>query len=92
MDINVWSNIVTQIHDAGKKVYFDVFGQDSLSIAKTLKAAGVKIHLSDFYNNRLITVKAGENVIRLLPPLNVKKVEIDECIQILIKTCREYKN
>ena len=54
MDSAVWSDIVSQIHDAGRKVYFDIFGQDSLSIAKTLKADGVKIHLSDFYNHRLI--------------------------------------
>ncbi len=54
MDITVWSDIVSQIHGANKKVYFDVFGMDSLSIAKTLKADGVKIHLSDFYNDRLI--------------------------------------
>lgn len=54
MDIAVWSDIVSRIHDASKKVYFDVFGTGSLSIAKTLKADGVKIHLSDFYNYRLI--------------------------------------
>ena len=48
--------------------------------------------MNKLLENKLITVKAGENVIRLLPPLNVTKVEIDECIQILIKTCEEYKN
>ena len=47
--------------------------------------------MNKLLENKLITVKAGENVIRLLPPLNVTKVEIDECIQILIKTCEEYK-
>jgi len=48
--------------------------------------------MSKLLENKLITVKAGENVIRLLPPLTVQKVEIDECIQILIKTCKEYKS
>jgi len=54
MGHEVWARIVNQIHNSGKKVYFDIFGQDSLSIAKALNADGVKIHLSDFYNKRLI--------------------------------------
>jgi N,N'-diacetyllegionaminate synthase len=54
MDEDVWSDIVTQIHNAGKKVYFDIFGLSSLSIAKSLNVDGIKIHLSDFYNNILI--------------------------------------
>ena len=41
--------------------------------------------------NKLIVVKAGENVIRLLPSLIVTKEEIDEGIEILKKTCEEYK-
>ena len=41
--------------------------------------------------NKLIVVKAGENVIRLLPSLIVTKEEIDEGMEILKKTCEEYK-
>ena len=40
--------------------------------------------------NRLLTIKAAENVVRVLPPLNVKKKEIDEAIQIFYKVCKEY--
>ena len=29
-------------------------------------------------DNRLLTIRAAENVIRVLPPLNVKKYEIDK--------------
>jgi len=36
-------------------------------------------------------VKASDNVIRILPPLNVKKKEIDEGIEIIIKTLQEHK-
>ena len=41
--------------------------------------------------NKLLTIKAAENVIRILPPLNVKKLEIDMSIKIIKKVCKEYK-
>ena len=47
--------------------------------------------LKEFYKNKLITVKASDNVIRILPPLNVNKKEIDEGIEIIKKTLQEYK-
>ena len=47
--------------------------------------------LKEFYKNKLITVKASNNLIRILPPLNVKKKEIDEGIGIIDKTLQEYK-
>jgi len=45
--------------------------------------------LTAFHKNRLITVKASDNVIRILPPLNVKKEEIDEGINIINKTLKQ---
>ena len=47
--------------------------------------------LKEFYKNKLIMVKASDNVIRILPPLNVKKKEIEEGIEIIKKTLQEYK-
>jgi len=41
-------------------------------------------------NNKLLTIRAAENVIRILPPLNVKKSEIDQAIKIITKVCKEY--
>ncbi len=41
--------------------------------------------------NKLLTVKAAENVVRLLPPLNVNKREIDEAVEIINKVCKSYK-
>ena len=41
--------------------------------------------------NKLIVVKASDNVIRLFPSLIVSKEEIDEGIKIINKTCNEYK-
>jgi|TARA_B110001452_G_scaffold162177_1_gene134996 acetylornithine/N-succinyldiaminopimelate aminotransferase len=38
-------------------------------------------------DNKLLTIRAAENVIRILPPLNVKKQEIDLAIKIFKKVC-----
>ena len=42
-------------------------------------------------DNKLLTIKAAESVVRILPPLNVKKKEIDLAIKILDKVCGEFK-
>ena len=42
-------------------------------------------------DNKLLTIRAAENVIRILPPLNVKKQEIDIAIKIIKKVCLTYK-
>jgi len=39
--------------------------------------------------NRLLTIRASENVIRILPPLNVKKSELDLSLKIISKVCKE---
>ena len=41
--------------------------------------------------NKLLTIRAAENVIRILPPLNVKKKEIDQALKIINKVCLEMK-
>ena len=42
-------------------------------------------------DNRLLTIRAAENVIRVLPPLNVKKNEIDNALKIISKVCNNFK-
>ena len=39
--------------------------------------------------NKLLTIRAAENVVRILPPLNVKKNEIDQALKIIQKVCLE---
>ena len=41
-------------------------------------------------DNKLLTIKAAENVVRILPPLNVKKENIDQAIVILRKVCKTF--
>ena len=58
---------------------------------------GIKMHddpskfISLLLKNKLIVVKASENVIRLFPSLIVSKKEIDEGIEKINKTCNEYQ-
>ena len=42
-------------------------------------------------DKKLLTIRAAENVIRVLPPLNVKKNEIDLAIKIIEKVCSQIK-
>tara|TARA_B100000965_G_scaffold381129_1_gene378290 strand:- start:259 stop:1422 length:1164 start_codon:yes stop_codon:yes gene_type:complete len=41
-------------------------------------------------DNKLLTIRASENVVRILPPLNVKKFEIDLAIKIIRKVCKNF--
>ena len=40
--------------------------------------------------NKLLTIRAAENVVRILPPLNVKKSELDQALKIILKVCSSY--
>ena len=40
--------------------------------------------------NKLLTIRAAENVVRILPPLNVKKSELDLALKIIKKVCNNY--
>ncbi len=54
---------------------------------------GLQLHydqtkfIQKLMDNKLLTIRAAENVIRILPPLNVKKQEIDMAIKIIKKVC-----
>ncbi len=42
-------------------------------------------------DNKLLTIRAAENVVRILPPLNVRKNEIDQALRVIKKVCSEIK-
>ena len=58
---------------------------------------GLQLHndqtkfIQKLIDNNLLTIRAAENVIRILPPLNVKKKEIDIAIKIIKKVCLIHK-
>ena len=71
-------------------------------IIKEVRGIGLLIGLQLFQDqtkfiqklmdNKLLTIRASENVIRILPPLNVKKKEIDLAIKIIKKVCKKYNS
>jgi len=46
--------------------------------------------IDDLIKNKLLTIKAAENVVRILPPLNVKRSEISSALKIINKVCQSY--
>jgi acetylornithine/N-succinyldiaminopimelate aminotransferase len=47
------------------------------------------IFIKKLMDNNLLTIRAAENVVRILPPLNVKKNEINQSLKIIKKVCSE---
>ena len=51
----------------------------------------LKVDQVDFirrlFENKLLTIKAADNVIRILPPLNVTRKEIILALKIIRKVC-----
>ena len=58
---------------------------------------GIQLHkdpnnfIKKLMDKRLLTIRAAENVVRILPPLNVKKKEIDISLKIISKVCKNFK-
>ena len=56
---------------------------------------GIQLHkdqskfIKKLIDNKLLTIRAAENVVRILPPLNVKKNELDQALKIINKVCTE---
>jgi acetylornithine/N-succinyldiaminopimelate aminotransferase len=49
------------------------------------------IFIKKLIDNKLLTIRAAENVVRILPPLNVKKNEINQALRIIKKVCSEMR-
>ena len=47
------------------------------------------IFIKELMNNRLLTIRASENVVRILPPLNVKRSEISQALKIIDNVCKK---
>ncbi|MDA9681975.1 aspartate aminotransferase family protein [Candidatus Pelagibacter sp.] len=73
---NEYPNIIKEIRGRG------------LLIGIQLKIDQVKF-IKKLMENNLLTIKAAENVVRILPPLNVKKNEINQSLKIIKKVCSE---
>ena len=71
------------------------------NIIKEIRGRGLLIGIQLYKNqanfikkltdNKLLTIRAAENVVRILPPLNIKKKEIIQALKIINKVCSELK-
>ena len=75
---NEYPKIIKEVRGVGLLIGLQLFNDLTMFIKKLM-------------DNKLLTIRAAENVIRILPPLNVKKNEIDLAIKIIRKVCKEYK-
>ena len=104
LDIMLKPGFDTHILEVSK-YFFDQLNQlknKFPKIVKDIRGKGLMIgiqffeepnkFLLEFYKNKLITVKASDNVIRIFPPLNVKKEEIAEGINIINKSFQKHNS
>ncbi len=73
-----YPDIIKEVRGIGLLIGLQLYNNQSKFIQKLM-------------NNNLLTIRAEENVIRILPPLTVKKKEVDLAIKIIKKVCKEYK-
>ena len=71
-------NIIKEIRGRGLLIGIQLHKDQTVFIKKLMK-------------NKLLTIRAAENVVRILPPLNVKKKELDQALKIINKVCTELK-
>ena len=75
---NKFSNIIKEIRGTGLILGIQLHHDQTKFIQSLMK-------------NKLLTIRAAENVIRILPPLNVDKKEINIALKIINKVCERYK-
>ena len=69
-----YPNIIKEIRGRGLLIGIQLYKDQTKFIKKLME-------------NKLLTIRAAENVIRILPPLNVKRNEIDQALNIIKKVC-----
>ena len=71
-----YPNIIKEIRGRGLLIGMQLYTDQTKFIKKLME-------------NKLLTIRAAENVVRILPPLNVKRNEIDQALKIIKKVCSE---
>ncbi len=73
-----YPKIIKEIRGRGLLIGIQLYKDQSKFITKLM-------------DNKLLTIRAADQVVRVLPPLNVKKKEIDQALKIINKVCAELK-
>ena len=71
-----YPNIIKEIRGRGLLIGIQLYTDQTMFIKKLM-------------DNKLLTIRAADNVIRVLPPLNVKKGEVDQALNIIKNVCSE---
>ncbi|MDC0939956.1 aspartate aminotransferase family protein [Candidatus Pelagibacter sp.] len=78
---------LNRVKDEHPNIIKEIRGR-GLLIGIQLKTDQTKF-IKKLMDNSLLTIRAAENVVRVLPPLNVKKSEINLSLKIIKKVCSE---
>ena len=73
---NKYPNIIKEIRGKGLLIGIQLHTDQTRFIKKLM-------------DNKLLSIRAAENVIRILPPLNVKRNEVDQALKVIKKVCSE---
>ncbi len=71
-----YPKLIKEVRGVGLLIGLQLFDDQTFFIKKLME-------------NKLLTIRAAENVVRILPPLNVKKSEIDIALKVINKVCNE---
>ncbi len=103
MDIVSTKKFLNNVRKSSKHFFLNLnkLKEKYPSIIKGIRGRGLLIGLQlhadqtkfikKLMDNKLLTIRAAENVVRILPPLNVKKKEINIALKIIDKVCSEFK-
>jgi len=75
---NEFPEIIKEVRGVGFLIGLQLYNDQTKFIQKLM-------------DHKLLTIRAAENVIRILPPLNVKKQEIDIALKVIRKICLTQK-
>ena len=73
-----YPNVIKEVRGLGLLLGLQLFKDQTVFINKLME-------------NNMLTIRASENVVRILPPLNVKKKELNLALKIIRKVCKELK-
>ena len=103
LDVIFKKNFLKNVRNMGKyfKTKLNIIQEQNQKVIKEVRGMGLllglqlKVNQAKFIQKlmkeKLLTIRAGENVVRILPPLNVSKKEIDQAVTIINKVCKSYK-
>ena len=101
LDIMLEPNFLDSVQEKGDylKKELDTVVKSYPKVIESVRGTGLMLGIkccvpnldlmTAFRNHKLLTVVAGENVLRILPPLNVEISELDEAIEIIDKVCKK---